>query len=73
MGEEILLDCYWVDRYELAQHEEPLYDCVARPDPEDWDDEDGFPCSATDLSDDADALASAGWSTDEDYGGYWDE
>jgi len=26
-----------------------------------------------DLSDDADALASAGWGTDEDYGGWGDE
>ena len=26
-----------------------------------------------DMSDDADALASAGWGTDEDYGGYGDE
>lgn len=26
-----------------------------------------------DLSDDADALASAGWGTDEDYGGYGDD
>jgi len=30
--------------------------------------EDGFPYNVTDLSDDADALASAGMGTDEDYG-----
>ncbi len=31
-----------------------------------WDDE---PQGSHDLSDDGDALASAGWGTDEDYGG----
>ena len=29
--------------------------------------------TANDLSDDAEALASAGWGTDEDYGYYGDE
>lgn len=32
------------------------------------EDEDGEPMGSHDLSDDADALASAGWGTDEDYG-----
>lgn len=50
---------------------------------EDTDEEDGFvwgwaddePTGSLDYSDDADALASAGWGTDEDYGffGYDDE
>jgi len=31
------------------------------------------PYSADDYSDDAEALASAGWGTDEDYGYYGDE
>ena len=35
-----------------------------------WDDE---PQGSHDLSDDGDALASAGFGTDEDYGGYSDD
>ncbi len=38
----------------------------AATDDEDCDDE---PRGSHDLSDDGDALASAGWGTDEDYGG----
>ena len=36
-----------------------------------WDFEDEF--LGNDFSDDADALASAGWGTDEDYGYYGEE
>ena len=32
------------------------------------DDFDGEPAESFDLTDDGDALASAGWGTDEDYG-----
>lgn len=35
--------------------------------------EDDEPHGSYDLSDDGDALASAGWGTDEDYGGYGGE
>jgi len=35
-----------------------------------YDGEAGFPYDCHDLSDDADALASAGFGTDEDYGYY---
>jgi hypothetical protein len=35
--------------------------------------EDGEPTGSYDLSDDGDALASAGWGTDEDYGYYGGE
>lgn len=35
--------------------------------------DDGEPSGSYDLSDDADALASAGWGTDEDYGYYGDD
>lgn len=73
MGEDSYLDASYEDRFELPQHEEPPYDCNERPDPEDWDGEHGFPYNVHDCSDDADALASAGWGSDEDYGGYWDE
>lgn len=34
------------------------------------DDSEGWPHDCHDLSDDADALASAGWGCDEDYGCY---
>ena len=37
------------------------------------EDEDGEPMGSFDLSDDAEALASAGFGTDEDYGYYGDE
>ena len=41
--------------------------------PEPGDNEENFfPYNCHDLSDDADALASAGWGCDEDYGGYGD-
>lgn len=73
MGEDSYLDASYEDRYELSPHEEPPYDCDERPDPNDYDPEDGFPFTVTDFSDDGDALASAGWGMDEDYGGYWEE
>lgn len=38
-----------------------------------WMDEDGEPQGSYDLSDDGDALASAGFGTDEDYGYYGDD
>lgn len=41
-------------------------------DPSEYD-SDGEPEGSHDLSDDADALASAGWGTDEDYGYYGGE
>jgi hypothetical protein len=44
-----------------AQNRERIADAEAE--------EDGEPMGSHDLSDDADALASAGWGTDEDYGG----
>lgn len=69
LNEDTYLDSYWENRYELAQYEEPPYDWDTRPEPEDWDDENGFPYNVRDLSDDGDALASAGWGTDGDYGG----
>ena len=42
---------------------------------ESWQDEceDGEPEGSFDLSDDAEALASAGWGTDEDYGYYGED
>ncbi|NBT88508.1 MAG: hypothetical protein EBT51_09430 [Flavobacteriaceae bacterium] len=40
--------------------------------PEPGDNEDYYPYNCHDLSDDADALASAGFGTDEDYGYYGD-
>lgn len=36
------------------------------------DGEDGYPYNCHDLSDDGEALASAGFGTDEDYGYYGD-
>jgi hypothetical protein len=69
MGEDSFLDSYWELHHELAQFEEPPYDCSERPCPED-EGEKGFPYTVPDLSDDADALSSAGWGMDEDYGGY---
>jgi hypothetical protein len=42
----------------------------AQPDDTVDDGEDRWPHNSWDLSDDADALASAGWGTDEDYGYY---
>ena len=44
--------------------EAALEDCCCHEEPEGW------PHECHDLSDDADALASAGWGTDEDYGCY---
>ena len=45
-----------------------------RIDADEWDsDDDGEPHGSHDLSDDAEALASAGWGTDEDYGYYGDD
>lgn len=38
-----------------------------------YEDMDGEPEGSHDHSDDADALASAGWGTDEDYGYYGDD
>ncbi len=45
------------------------YSVLAEPDAE----ESCFPYNCHDMSDDADALASAGFGTDEDYGGYGGE
>ncbi len=42
------------------------YDVLAEPDPEEY----CFPYNCHDMSDDADALASAGFGCDEDYGYY---
>ncbi len=47
--------------------------CQAEDVPEYDEDEDGEPLGSHDLSDDADALASAGWGTDEDYGYFGSE
>ncbi len=41
------------------------YSVLAEPDAEDC-----YPYNCHDMSDDADALASAGYGSDEDYGGY---
>lgn len=41
-------------------------------DADEWE-QDGEPEGSYDLSDDAEALASAGWGTDEDYGYYGDD
>lgn len=41
------------------------YSVLAEPDVEDC-----YPYNCYDMSDDADALASAGYGSDEDYGGY---
>ena len=38
-----------------------------------YNDDDGEPRGSHDLSDDAEALASAGWGTDEDYGYYGED
>jgi hypothetical protein len=49
----------------------PYFEDVDYSDDEDWDGLDECePFESHDLSDDADALASAGWGTDEDYGCY---
>ena len=72
MGEDSYLDASYEDRHRLAKHDEPPYEGGGRSDPDEWD-EDGIPHAVADLSDDGDALASAGWGTAEDYGGYWDE
>ncbi len=60
------LDNYWDDEDADTDYDDDgPYD-----DEEDYDDE---PSGSHDLSDDADALASAGFGTDEDYGGYQDD
>ena len=46
-----------------------LMDEAPEPELEDWE-KDGF---NSDVEADADALASAGWGTDEDYGYFGDE
>ena len=55
------------EHYEVSQNGECIatYSVLAEPDPEDC-----FPYNCHDMSDDADALASAGYGSDEDYGGY---
>ena len=45
----------------------------SEPDDEDEDFDDEHDPFLTDAEADADALASAGWGTDEDYGGYGDD
>lgn len=56
MYEDSYLDSSWEDRFESMYEEQEGYD-------------DGSYYGPDDYSDDADALASAGWGTDEDYGG----
>jgi hypothetical protein len=65
-------DAAWIITPYDVWMENPFYDgpSVPHPDdyPDDYDEYDGEPMGPNDLSDDADALASAGWGTDEDYG-----
>ena len=49
------------------------YDVLAEPDAESYGEESCFPYNCYDMSDDADALASAGYGTDEDYGYYGED
>lgn len=75
--------CLWCDRYEVGtfpggstnfcsgECADKAAEASASP-PEDYPD-DGEPEGSHDLSDDADALSSAGWGTDEDYGYYGEE
>lgn len=72
MREDCYLNSYWESRLELAPHEEPPYNGDERPNPNDYNPEDGFPFTVTDLSDDGDALASV-WGPEDDCGGYWEE
>jgi hypothetical protein len=55
------------EHYEVSHNGECIatYSVLAEPDAEDC-----FPYNCHDMSDDADALASAGYGSDEDYGGY---
>jgi hypothetical protein len=59
---------YCSDLCDLSARAEERFD---RENDEMYDD--GEPQGSYDLSDDADALASAGFGTDEDYGYYGDE
>lgn len=59
-GENEMLDNYWDDEdVDTDFNDDGPFD-----NDEDYDDE---PCGSHDLSDDADALASAGFGMDEDY------
>lgn len=65
----------------IDHHDEAQEDILFPADAEagiPFDDEDDFDDSVNDMSDDAEALASAGHGTDEDYGGFneredWDD
>ena len=56
----------------IAHAEEAEY-LAAGSVPYGYNDDDGEPRGSHDLSDDAEALASAGWGTDEDYGYYGED
>ena len=65
-------EIYDAQREEAWDAQEADHDWATRPHPlfeDDEQDDDGEPCGSHDLSDDAEALASAGYGTDEDYGG----
>jgi hypothetical protein len=56
-------------RYTVSDDGEPIATYLVEAE---YDGEVGWPFDCNDLSDDADALASAGFGTDEDYGFYGD-
>lgn len=66
------IDMAYEDRFE--QDYEPDQGFAEYPDDrrDDDGDDDGEPKGSHDMSDDAEALASAGHGTDEDYGSYGD-
>ena len=69
-------EIYDAQREEAWDAQEADHDWATRPHPlfeDDEQDDDGEPHGSHDLSDDADALASAGFGTDEDYGCYGGE
>lgn len=64
-----MTDCYYEEEtgaYSYAPEDD--MDDDFPPDENGEDDFDGEPAESFDLTDGGDALASAGWGTDEDYG-----
>jgi hypothetical protein len=61
------IDMAYEDRFEIG------YEPDQGHEPQDDEPQDDEPQGSHDMSDDAGALASAGYGTDEDYGFYGDE
>jgi hypothetical protein len=55
------------DMHAIAAELNEIYDAERE---QAWAEQDDEPCGSHDLSDDAEALASAGFGADEDYGYY---